>query len=86
MYVVPFEERGHAIARLVDGGSVMNDPQSETTAYPRWMIEWFRLGCIATVCGLPLLLVDALVGSLFMAIGTSSIALSLLAGEDHVRR
>lgn len=54
-----------------------------TTAYPHWMVQWFMLGCVATVCGLPLLLVAPLVGSAFLAIGTTSVCLALLAGENQ---
>jgi hypothetical protein len=59
------------------------NPTIPMTAYPMWMVRWFALGCVAIVCGLPLLAVTRTMGSLFVAIGTTSIALSLLAGEDY---
>lgn len=55
----------------------------QTTPYPRWMIQWFELGCVATVIGLPLLIVAPLAGSLFVAVGTFSIAGALFSGQNH---
>lgn len=57
-------------------------PEVKTQSTPPWLVKWFASGLVLALLGLLTWPFSSLAGSALLAVGSVSVVLSLLRGQD----